>query len=56
MPAGPRREAIASGPLSRVHEQVALHLLDEALGTEALLLGRVTYEQFAASPRSRAAR
>jgi dihydrofolate reductase len=50
---GRRQEPVVSGPLARVPEQVALHLFREALGTEALLLGRVTYEGFAAAWPSR---
>jgi dihydrofolate reductase len=50
---GLRREPVVSGPLARVPKQVALHLFREALGTEALLLGRVTYEGFAAAWPSR---
>jgi dihydrofolate reductase len=50
---GLRQEPVASGPLARVPEGVALHLLREALGTEALLLGRVTFEAFAAAWPSR---
>jgi dihydrofolate reductase len=50
---GLRQKPVVSGPLARVPEQVALHLLREALSTEALLLGRVTYEGFAAAWPSR---
>jgi dihydrofolate reductase len=50
---GRRREHVASGLLARLPEQVALHILEETLGTEALLLGRVTYEGFAATWPSR---
>jgi dihydrofolate reductase len=40
-------------PLRRVPIAVAEYLFREALGTEALLLGRITYEQFAANWPSR---
>jgi dihydrofolate reductase len=50
---GLRRERVVSGALLRVPEQVALHVLEETLGAEALLLGRVTFEQFAARWPSR---
>jgi dihydrofolate reductase len=46
-PVGLPQEGVVSGALLRVPEQVALHILEETLGAEALLLGRVTYEQFA---------
>jgi dihydrofolate reductase len=49
----PRQERVASGLLARLAEQVALHLLHETLEAEALLLGRVTYEGFAAAWPSR---
>jgi dihydrofolate reductase len=42
-----------SGALLRVPEHVALHVLEETLGAKALLLGRVTFEQFAARWPSR---
>jgi dihydrofolate reductase len=41
-------QAIAAGLLARVPRPVAEYKLGEALGTEALLLGRITYEEFAA--------
>jgi dihydrofolate reductase len=47
-PVGLRQEGVLSGALLRVPEQVARHVLEETLGAEALLLGRVTFEQFAA--------
>ena len=40
-------------PLRRIPIAIAEYLLREALGTEALLLGRITYEQFAARWPSR---
>jgi dihydrofolate reductase len=43
-----RQEEVVSGVLLRVSEDVALHILQETLAAESLLLGRVTYEQFAA--------
>jgi dihydrofolate reductase len=50
---GLRQEGVVSGALLRVPEHVALHVLEETLGAKALLLGRVTFEQFAARWPSR---
>jgi dihydrofolate reductase len=50
---GLRQQGVLSGALLRVPERVALHVLEETLGAEALLLGRVTFEQFAARWPSR---